>query len=207
MTDTPQIVYVVDDDEAVRDSLELLLSTVGLNSKTYSSALNFLDDYTHIHQSEQHACILLDIRMPGMSGIELQQTLIERGSKLPIIFITGHGDIPMAVKAIQKGAMDFIAKPFHDQDLLDRIQQALRLHAERYEALRETQETQQHLLTLTPRESQVLQLMLAGNANKVIAAELSLSQRTIEVHRAHVMEKMQAPSLALLVHKMSRLES
>ncbi len=207
MTDIPQIVYVVDDDEAVRDSLELLLSTVGLNSKTYSSALNFLDDYAHIHQSEQHACILLDIRMPGMSGIELQQTLIERGSKLPIIFITGHGDIPMAVKAIQKGAMDFIAKPFHDQDLLDRIQQALRLHAERYEALRDSQQTQQHLLTLTPRESQVLQLMLAGNANKVIAAELSLSQRTIEVHRAHVMEKMHAPSLALLVQKMSRLES
>ena len=205
MTDIPQIVYVVDDDEAVRDSLELLLSTVGLNSKTYSSALNFLDDYAHIHQSEQHACIILDIRMPGMSGIELQQTLIERGSKLPIIFITGHGDIPMAVKAIQKGAMDFIAKPFHDQDLLDRIQQALRLHAERYEALRETQQTQQHLLTLTPRESQVLQLMLAGNANKVIAAELSLSQRTIEVHRAHVMEKMHTPSLALLVQKMSRL--
>jgi len=207
MTDIPQIVYVVDDDEAVRDSLELLLSTVGLNSKTYSSALNFLDDYAHIHQSEQHACILLDIRMPGMSGIELQQTLIERGSKLPIIFITGHGDIPMAVKAIQKGATDFIAKPFHDQDLLDRIQQALRLHAERYEALRDSQQTQQHLLTLTPRESQVLQLMLAGNANKVIAAELSLSQRTIEVHRAHVMEKMHAPSLALLVQKMSRLES
>ncbi len=205
MNDLKQCVYIVDDDEAVRDSLELLLDTVGLSTNTYPSALAFLEDYELIHNRTQNACLILDIRMPGMSGTELHQKLIDKGSDLPIIFITGHGDIPMAVKAIQRGAMDFIAKPFHDQDLLDRIQQALRLHSERRELVLEQQQTRDQINTLTPREEQVLKCILDGKANKVIAAELCLSQRTVEVHRAHVMEKMHASSLAHLIQRVSKL--
>jgi len=205
MNELTQTVYIVDDDEAVRDSLELLLDTVGLSTHTYPSALAMLEDYELIHTRAQNACFILDIRMPGMSGTELQQVLIDRGSDLPIIFITGHGDIPMAVKAIQRGAMDFIAKPFHDQDLLDRIQQALRLHSERRDQVLEQQRTRDQIKTLTPREEQVLKCILDGKANKIIAAELCLSQRTVEVHRAHVMEKMSAPSLAHLIQKISKL--
>ncbi len=206
MNELSQVVYIVDDDEAVRDSLALLLETVGLDAVTFDSALAFLESYDAVHQDQRQSCLILDIRMPGMSGTELQQKLLEKGSDLPIIFITGHGDIPMAVKAIQQGAMDFIAKPFRDQDLLDRIQQALRLHAERQDLSSHKKETQSQLETLTPREKQVLECMLDGKANKVIAADLCLSQRTIEVHRAHVMEKMAAPSLAQLIQRLSRLD-
>ena len=190
-----QTVFVVDDDEAVRDSLEMLLRSVDIEVETYPDAAEFLD----AHDPKRAGCLVLDIRMPGISGLDLQQKLCEKGALLPIIFITGHGDVPMAVRAIQDGAFDFIQKPFHDQALLDRIQQALRLDAERRQRVERRAEIDRRLARLSPREGQVLELVVAGKANKVIAGELGLSQRTVEIHRAKVMEKMEAGSLAHLV--------
>ena len=148
---------------------------------------------------DRAGCLVLDIRMPGMSGLELQQKLNEKHSILPIIFITGHGDVPMAVEAMQAGAVDFIQKPFRDQDLIDRINQALEKDSSNRAALGERNDIRRRLETLTPREREVLDLVVHGKANKVIAGDLKLSQRTVEIHRARVMEKMQASSLAHLV--------
>ena len=195
MTDSAQTVFIVDDDEAVRDALQLLLRSVGLASESYSSAKAFLEAY----DAQRSGCLVLDVRMPGLSGLELAQLLSERQVMLPIIFITGHGDVPMAVEAMRLGAMDFIQKPFRDQDLLDRIQAALQQDAEIRRALRERQTVRQRLARLTPREREVLDLLLAGKANKVIAFDLGVSQRTVEIHRARVMEKMEAKSLAALI--------
>jgi FixJ family two-component response regulator len=142
---------------------------------------------------------VLDVRMPGMSGIELQQQLNLRGAVIPVIFITGHGDIPMAVEAMQQGAFDFLQKPFRDQDLLDRIQRALEKDRTSRDELRQRSHIQARLQTLTPREREVLELIVSGKPNKVMAADLGLSQRTVEIHRARVMEKMEASSLAQLV--------
>jgi FixJ family two-component response regulator len=149
---------------------------------------------------------VLDIRMPGMSGLELQQELITRHSLLPIVFITGHGDVPMAVEAMQAGAVDFIQKPFRDQDLLDRINQALEKDAQGRRMLAERALIHRRLQTLTPREREVLTMIVAGKANKVIAGDLNLSQRTVEIHRARVMEKMGAHSLAHLVRMTMQVE-
>jgi FixJ family two-component response regulator len=188
-------IFVVDDDAAVRDALKLLLRSVGQAVETYGSAQEFLD----AHGDDRPGCLVLDIRMPGMSGLELQQKLNERHSILPIIFITGHGDVPMAVEAMQAGAVDFIQKPFRDQDLIDRINQALEKDGSNRAALGERNDIRRRLETLTPREREVLDLVVHGKANKVIAGDLKLSQRTVEIHRARVMEKMQASSLAHLV--------
>jgi two-component system response regulator FixJ len=188
-------IFVVDDDAAVRDALKLLLRSVGQSVETFASAQEFLDAYSE----DRPGCLVLDIRMPGMSGLELQQKLNERHSILPIIFITGHGDVPMAVEAMQAGAVDFIQKPFRDQDLIDRINQALEKDAANRAALGERNDIRRRLETLTPREREVLDLVVRGKANKVIAGDLKLSQRTVEIHRARVMEKMQASSLAHLV--------
>jgi two-component system, LuxR family, response regulator FixJ len=188
-------IFVVDDDLAVRDSLKLLLRSVGQAVETYGSAQEFLDAYSE----DRAGCLVLDIRMPGMSGLELQQKLNEKHSILPIIFITGHGDVPMAVEAMQAGAVDFIQKPFRDQDLIDRINQALEKDNSNRAALGERNDIRKRLETLTPREREVLDLVVHGKANKVIAGDLKLSQRTVEIHRARVMEKMQASSLAHLV--------
>lgn len=195
MSEPSQTVFVVDDDEAVRDSLEMLLRSVGIDVETHPDADAFLASY----DPRRPGCLVLDIRMPGISGLDLQHRLGEKGALLPIIFITGHGDVPMAVKAIQNGAVDFIQKPFHDQALLDRIQQALRLDAERRREIEQRAAIDQRLGRLSPRERQVLDLVVDGNANKVIAGRLGLSQRTVEIHRAKVMEKMEADSLAHLV--------
>ncbi len=195
MSDLSPTVFVVDDDEAVRDSLAMLMRSVGIEVETHAHAGDFLAAY----DPQRPGCLVLDIRMPGISGLDLQHRLGEEGALLPIIFITGHGDVPMAVKAIQNGAVDFIQKPFHDQALLDRIQQALRLDAERRRSLELRAEIARRLDRLSPRERQVLDLVVAGNANKVIAGRLGLSQRTVEIHRAKVMEKMEADSLAHLV--------
>ena len=195
MSELRQTVFVVDDDDAVRDSLEMLLRSVGLEVETYASA----DEFLGSHDARRAGCLVLDIRMPGISGLDLQHRLCEMGALLPIIFITGHGDVPMAVKAIQDGAVDFIQKPFHDQALLDRIQQALRLDAERRQQIEQRAAIDRRFTRLSPRERQVLDLVVAGNANKVIAGRLGLSQRTVEIHRAKVMEKMEADSLAHLV--------
>ena len=188
-------IFIVDDDTAVRDALKLLLRSVGQAVETYASAQEFLDAYSE----DRPGCLVLDIRMPGMSGLELQQKLNERHSILPIIFITGHGDVPMAVEAMQAGAVDFIQKPFRDQDLIDRINQALDKDSNNRAALGERNDIRKRLETLTPREREVLDLVVHGKANKVIAGDLKLSQRTVEIHRARVMEKMQASSLAHLV--------
>lgn len=190
-----QIVHIVDDDEAVRDSLSLLLQSVDIPSKQHSSAQDFLaSDF-----AETTGCIVLDIRMPGMSGMDLQEKLEEMGCKLPIIFITGHGDIPMAVEAMKRGALEFVQKPFREQDLLDCINRALQLDTDRRESDHEIDVIKKRLESLTPREKQVMEMIVEGKANKVIAFDLELSQRTVEIHRAHVMEKMCTKSLAELV--------
>jgi two-component system response regulator FixJ len=194
-TNARATIFIVDDDAAVRDALKLLLRSVGQAVETYASAQEFLDAYSE----DRPGCLVLDIRMPGMSGLELQQKLNEKHSILPIIFITGHGDVPMAVEAMQAGAVDFIQKPFRDQDLIDRINQALDKDSNNRAALGERNDIRKRLETLTPREREVLDLVVHGKANKVIAGDLKLSQRTVEIHRARVMEKMQASSLAHLV--------
>jgi FixJ family two-component response regulator len=195
MKEPTPTVFVVDDDEGVRNSLRFLLKSVGLTAVTVPSALEFLKTY----DPDQPGCLVLDVRMPGMSGLELQQQLNVRGAMIPVIFITGHGDIPMAVEAMQHGAFDFLQKPFRDQDLIDRIQRALATDHKNRQALKERDRIRIRLDSLTPREREVLDLMMRGKPNKVMAAELGLSQRTVEIHRARVMEKTEASSLAQLV--------
>jgi len=201
--DAQALVIVVDDDEAVRSSTRLLLKSVGLPAVTYSSAQEFLDNYDPL----QPGCVVLDVRMPGMSGLELQQFLNLRGAVIPVIFITGHGDIPMAVEAMQQGAFDFLQKPFRDQDLLDRVQRALEKDRGNRVQLREKNRIQERRDSLTPREREILDLMTRGKPNKVMAADLGVSQRTVEIHRARVMEKMGASSLAQLVRMVMDLDS
>lgn len=188
-------VFVVDDDEAVRNSLRLLLKSVGLAAVALPTAQEFLAKY----DPQQPGCLILDVRMPGMSGLELQEQLNVRGAMIPVIFITGHGDIPMAVEAMQQGAFDFLQKPFRDQDLIDRIQRALTKDQTNRAELKEKSGVRERLQTLTPREREVLTLVTTGKPNKIMAADLGVSQRTVEIHRARVMEKMHASSLAQLV--------
>jgi two-component system, LuxR family, response regulator FixJ len=195
MKDRAPTVFIVDDDDAVRGALRLLLKSVGLAATTLSSAQDFLATY----DPQQPGCLILDVRMPGMSGLELQQQLNLRGAIIPVIFITGHGDIPMAVEAMQQGAFDFLQKPFRDQDLIDRIQRALAKDQTGRAELRERARIKQRLETLTAREREVLELVTSGKPNKIMAADLGVSQRTVEIHRARVMEKMGASSLAQLV--------
>jgi two-component system response regulator FixJ len=192
--ETP-VVYIVDDDEAVRGSLRMLMRSVGLQAQALGSAREFLDTYDR----RQSGCLVLDVRMPQMSGLELQQQLNQRGATIPVIFISGHGDVPMAVEAMQHGAFDFLQKPFRDQELLDRVQRALALDAQSRATSAADAQIRDRLKSLTPREQQVMRLVTLGKANKVVGAELGVSQRTVEIHRAHVMEKMQARSLAELV--------
>ena len=189
-------VYLVDDDDAFRDSLEVLCESVGLEVECYDSADALLDRYD---SAPMDGCLVLDIRMPGMSGLELQDTLQERGSALPIIFMTGHGDVPMAVRAMKSGAVDFLSKPFSHQEMLDRIHRALETADERAAERQSHEHVQSCFDALTPREVEVMDLVVTGLANKVVANRLGISQRTVEIHRAQVMEKMQASSLADLV--------
>ena len=188
-------VYIVDDDQSIRHAMEFLMRSVGIDYAIFHSADDFLGKYSN----ELAGCLLLDIRMPGLGGLELQDKLIEMGSTLPIIFITGHGDVPMAVEAMQKGAVDFIQKPFRDQELLERIGTAMQADRERRSEQRLKADIRERISKLTKREKEVLDLVVTGKPNKVIAYELGVSQRTVEIHRARVMEKMQARSLADLV--------
>lgn len=191
---TPQI-YVVDDDQAVRDALQLLLRSVKIESQAFASGQQFLATL----DKDARGCVLLDIRMPGMSGMDVQKEINQRSTGLTVIFLTGHGDVPMAVQAIQQGAFDFVQKPFRDQDLLDTIRRALE-HSEMQQEQREQiDQIRKRLALLTPRESEVLGKVVAGKSNKVIASDLGLSTRTVEIHRSRVMEKMEAASLAHLV--------
>ena len=194
-------VCVVDDDEAVRDSLGMLLESVGLEAQLFGSANEFLDSIGAVRPG----CLVLDVRLPGMSGLDLQRELAARDVDVPIVFITGHGDVPMAVRAMQEGAVDFLEKPFKEQDLLDRVSQALRISDRRLRRDDETAAIHRRFETLTPREREVLQLVVEGAANKVIAGRLGTSRRTIEIHRAKVMHKMEADSLAHLVRMVLRL--
>ena len=202
MTAPLPTVFIVDDDAAVRNSLRLLVKSVGLTAAAFVSAQEFLATY----DPHQPGCLVLDVRMPGMSGLDLQQQLNLRGAVIPVIFITGHGDIPMAVEAMQHGALDFLPKPFRDQDLIDRIQRALEKDRETRAALGQRARNRERLASLTPREREVLTLVATGKANKAMAAELGLSQRTVEIHRARVMEKMGASSVAQLVRMVLDLE-
>lgn len=196
MKERAPVISIVDDNSAARSSLRLLLKSLGLAATTYDSAASFLAGY----DPQQPGCLLLDIRMPGMSGLELQGELNQRGTLAPIIFITGHGDVAMAVEAMQHGAFDFLQKPFRDQELLDRVQRALARDRSVREQLRGHESIRHRLESLTAREQDVLGLVTGGAPNKIIAHKLGISQRTVEIHRARVMEKMCADSLAELVH-------
>ncbi len=202
MTPPEATVFVVDDDAAVRDSLDLLMRSVGLRVETYATAADFLAAY----DAARLGCLVLDVRMPGMSGLELQEQLRARGATLPIVFLTAHGDVPMAVQAVKAGAMDFIQKPFRDQVLLDKVQHALEEHRRRYQANADHAEIVRRIASLSPREREVLEKVVEGKANKVIAADLGISQRTVEIHRARVMAKMQADSVSHLVQMVVRAE-
>ncbi|TVQ86934.1 MAG: DNA-binding response regulator [Chromatiaceae bacterium] len=188
-------VFVVDDDEAMRSSLKWLIESVGMQVHTYESAQAFLDAY----YPGRAGCLLLDVRMPGMSGLELQAYLVRREIRLPVIIITGHGDVSMAVKAMKAGAVDFIEKPFDDEALLGSIRNALQ-YDEKQRALRaQRADIAARLAELTPREHEVMNMVTDGKSNKEIAAALGVSAKTVEVHRARVMDKMRADSLAELV--------
>jgi two-component system response regulator FixJ len=189
------LVLVVDDDEAVRGSLKLLLKSAGLTARAYPSAAEFLA----AHDDGQPGCLLLDVRMPGMSGLELQDELNRRGAIIPVIFITGHGDVPMAVEAMRRGAMDFLQKPFRDEDLIDRVNRALARDRDNRGQLEARDAIRGRMARLTPRESQVLRLLATGKSNKQMAGNLGVSQRTVEIHRAHLMHKTEATSVAQLV--------
>ena len=191
------IVYIIDDDEAVRDGLKWLIESVDLNASVFNSAQEFLDSY----ESGRPGCLLLDVRMPGMSGLALQQVLKSQSFDLPIIILTGHGTVHMAVEAMKAGAFDFIEKPFQNQRLLDRVHDAIdeSIHSS-VESEKRT-EVMELLELLTPREHQVLNMVVSGETNKAVAYQLEISEKTVEVHRAKVMEKLGAASLADLIRK------
>lgn len=192
---TEPVVFVVDDDQAMRSSLEWLIESVGMKVETYASADEFLDSY----YPGRAGCLLLDVRMPGMSGLELQAYLAKEQIKIPVIIITGHGDVGMAVRAMKAGAVDFIEKPFHDEDLLASIRVALNFDQEQRRLQARRAELAARLAQLTPREHEVMELVTEGRSNRDIAAALGVSAKTVEAHRARVMEKMRASSLAELV--------
>lgn len=195
-------IFIVDDDSAVRDSISMLLETMGHRHKTFADAQEFLAAL----EPEDAGVLILDVRMPGMSGLGLQAELNKRNRHLPIIFITGHGDVPMAVEAMKNGAVDFIRKPFRQQDLLDRIHEALQVEEKERGQHERLAENRANLETLSAREREVFGRVAAGQANKAIAIDLELSERTIEIHRSHVMSKMHARSLADLVRIQVSLE-
>ena len=197
-----QIIYLVDDDEALRDSLIWLLESQGFKVEAFASAEAFL----RVWRPEFNGCLLLDVRMPGMSGLELHERLRAHYCTLPVIFITGHGDVPMAVAALKKGAVDFIEKPFNDAELLRIVNQCLANEQESRARRRQDAEVSRRLDQLTQREREVLDLIIVGTLNKQIADVLGISIKTVEVHRARVMEKMAAQSLAELVQNVMAIE-
>jgi two-component system response regulator FixJ len=188
-------VIVLDDDEAVRDSLRALLESAGFEVEIFGAGQDFLDNF----DPAKSGCLISDVRMPGLSGLDIQQQLAERRSSLPVIMITGHGDIPMAVKAMSAGAVDFIEKPFADDALLDSVKRALSQPKKNLVDPESAGDLERRLERLTPREREVLDQLVIGNPNKVIAHELGISPRTVEIHRARVIEKMNARNLSHLV--------
>lgn len=188
-------VFIVDDEEPICDSVTLLLKSVGLRARAYTEPSAFLAECT----PEAAGCLVIDVRMPGMSGLEVQRVLNERRCSLPLIFITGHGDVPMAVEAMRNGAFDFLQKPFNDDELIRRVQKALEQDTRERAQLSRIDDTRRHWDLLTPREREIAAMLVDGAANKAIALDLDISERTVELHRARVMQKMEARSLAQLV--------
>ncbi len=188
-------VFIIDDNAAVRDAIRWLVEQVGLNARTFASAREFLDAF----QPGMRGCLVLDIRMPGMSGLDLQEKLAQDGAHLPVIVVTGHGDVPITVRAMKSGAFEFLQKPFNDQVLIDAIQAALDKYGEIWNQEDRRDRASRSLATLTRREREVLDLLRRGKPNKVIAAELGLSVRTVEGHRANITEKMGVKSLGQLI--------
>ncbi len=196
-------VFVVDDDEEVRNAMKLLMNSVGLAVETFASAEEYLAQF----DPARPGCLLLDIRMKGMSGLEVQERLALEEIQPPIIIITGHGDVPMAVRTVKAGAVDFIEKPFNEQVLLDSVHRAIELDGEHRGRVMQLADISARLECLTPREREILELVVAGKRNKVIAGELGISQSTVEAHRSKVMEKMQAKSLSDLMRMMLSLQA
>jgi FixJ family two-component response regulator len=201
MKEPESIVFVIDDEPLIRDGIQSLIKSIGIRVETFSSA----GDFMLARRSDVPSCLVLDVRMPGTSGLDLQRKLSDAGIKIPIIFITGHGDIPMSVRAMKEGAVEFLTKPLRGQDLLDAVQKAVARDRELRKDRSELNEIRTRFDSLTPREKEVLNLVVAGLLNKQIAGELGTSELTIKTHRLHVMEKTGAESLAHLVRMTERL--